>query len=144
MDKNPHPSIENRFLAGRSAHHNRGIGNARFSRGDRAKDCLRRALRRPSKHRFLERGRASLRDKRETFIEKEEQERLEISHEIVRMGPSRVRKFSNYQHQYNNRKYPYTNYSFRKGGATSIATKVGLATLKTLGRWKSDAYKYTP
>ena len=40
--------------------------------------------------------------------------------------------------------HPHTNYSFRKGGASSIASKVGLAILKIMGRWRSDAYQYTP
>ena len=43
----------------------------------------------------------------------------------------------------NTSKNPHTNYSFRKGGASSIASVVSLATLKAMGRWKSDAYQYT-
>ena len=41
-----------------------------------------------------------------------------------------------------NKWHPHTNYSFRKGGASSIAWKVPLTVLKAMGRWKSDAYQY--
>ena len=36
----------------------------------------------------------------------------------------------------------YTNYSFRKGGATSLGSRVPVALLQAAGRWTSDSYKY--
>ena len=36
----------------------------------------------------------------------------------------------------------FTNYSFRKGGATSLGSRVPVALLQAAGRWRSDSYKY--